>query len=325
MRASDEGLYRNSGTREFDKRYFIAFEGFTEYAYFQGLKRNREHPEIRISRKIDIQCLSRFDQNAGDSNPVRIEEAMEEYRLLIKEGTYSVNLFVSTIIQEVFSHLCGSLKKSEKKNCRFALHNLQSELISKLCCSDFVSGYIVNDGEWDEAAQFCKEQIESGRFKGCGRYVKVPKNRKIETFDENNDIFCLVVDRDVQSNPAPKYRSLIEICKKRKIRLYVTNPCIEFWLILHYPGSLKFDDSECEKIRINAKTETEKGIHKTYCETKLLEFDPGYTKTSLDFDNKYLKRVKDALDHSDSFDTDLNKLENHIGSNLGELIRELSN
>lgn len=41
MRASDEGLYRNSGTREFEKRYFIAFEGFTEYAYFQGLKKNR--------------------------------------------------------------------------------------------------------------------------------------------------------------------------------------------------------------------------------------------------------------------------------------------
>ena len=41
MRVSDEGIYRNSGMREFEKRYFIAFEGFTEYSYFQGLKKNR--------------------------------------------------------------------------------------------------------------------------------------------------------------------------------------------------------------------------------------------------------------------------------------------
>ena len=46
--------------------------------------------------------------------------------------------------------------------------------------------------------------------------------------------------------------------------------------------------------------------------------------TSLDFEKKYLGRVKDALEHAESFETDLNRLENHIGSNLGNLLRELN-
>jgi len=35
MRVSDDGIYRNSGTRGFERRYFIAFEGFTDTLTFR--------------------------------------------------------------------------------------------------------------------------------------------------------------------------------------------------------------------------------------------------------------------------------------------------
>lgn len=323
MRAEDSGIYRKSQTRDFEKRYFIAFEGFTEYAYFLGLKQNKTDPAVRISRKIDIQCLSRFDQNAGDSNPIKVEESMADYRLLIREGQYTVRLFVSTIVQEIFPYLCGSMKKAEKKQCRNALHNLQTELISRLCCTEFVDRDMVIDTAWDEAAEFCKEQIDKGRFRGYGRYVKVPKNRKIDTYDEKNDFFCLVADRDVSSNSTKKYWELIATCREEKVKLFITNPCFEFWLILHFPESLKLGETEYGKIRFNEKIQTGSGSSRTYCETTLLKFDPDYTKTALDFKNRYMGRITDALEHAESFETDLERLEDHIGSNIGELIKEL--
>ena len=323
MRVEDNGIYRKSQTRDFEKRYFIAFEGFTEYAYFLGLKQNKTDPAVRISRKIDIQCLSRFDQNAGDSNPIKIEEAMADYKLLIREGHYTVRLFVSTIVQEIYLHLCGSMKKTDKKRCRNALHNLQTELISKLYCTDFVKRDMVIDTAWDEATIFCKDQIDEGRFSGYGKYVKVPKDRKIDTYDEKNDFFCLVVDRDVSSNPTKKYRELLATCSKERVKLYVTNPCFEFWLILHFPESLKLGETEYGKIRSNEKIQVGIESSRTYCETTLLKFDPDYTKTTLDFKDRYMGRLSDALEHAESFETDLNRLEDHIGSNVGELIKEL--
>ena len=323
MRVKDSGIYRKSQTRDFDKRYFIAFEGFTEYSYFLGLKQNKDDSRIGISKKIDIQCLSRFDQNAGDSNPIKIEEAMGDYRTLICEGRYTVRLFVSTIVQEVFTHLCSSMDRSDKKKCQYALHNLQRELISDLYTSEFVDGEMILDNKWDEATQFCRTRIDSGRFRGCGRYVKVPRNRKIDTFDSKNDVFCLVVDRDVSSNPTKKYKELVSLCEKEEIRLYITNPCFEFWLILHYPEALKLDESECEKMKSNEKMQVGEGVYKTYSELKLLELDPSYTKTTLDFVGIYMDKVSEAVDNAHSFETDLSRLEGTIGSNVGCLIDNL--
>ena len=87
--------------------------------------------------------------------------------------------------------------------------------------------------------------------------------------------------------------------------------------------SLKLGEAEYEDIRSNKKVPSGKGLSKTYCENLLLKFDPGYTKTSLDFKNRYMSKVSDAVDNADSFDTDLERLENHIGSNIGQLIKEL--
>lgn len=58
------------------------------------------------------------------------------------------------------------------------------------------------------------------------------------TYDENIDKICLVIDRDKDSFISTpnnrQYEYVVKTCKKKGFGLYVTNPCFEFWLLLHF-------------------------------------------------------------------------------------------
>lgn len=322
MRAEDGGIYRRSSTRDFRKRYYLAFEGYTEYQYFRGLKANKTDPLVRIPGAVDIQCLSRFDQNAGDSNPLNIEGAMADYMHLIRTGTYTAELFVYTLIQDVYSRFCQKLPKSRRKGCGSALHNLQSDLISRLLDSDLVKGRYVDDSCWEEATECCRGWIEQSDFNGCGEYISVPKDRKVETYDEDADVFCLIADRDRGSNTAERYSLLVDSCRRQNIRLYVSNPCFEFWLMLHFDSTLGLAERECDAILANAKKESG-GVRRSYCECRLTEMVGSYSKTDVDFERDFMQNLNGAIENAESFETELEKLENRLGSNVGRLITEM--
>ncbi len=322
MRAEDGGIYRKSNTRNFRKRYYLAFEGYTEYQYFHGLKLYKTDPLVGIPGAVDIQCLSRFDQNAGDSNPLNIEEALADYMHLIHTGTYSVEMFVYTLIQDVYSRLCQSLPKERRKRCGFALHNLQSDLITKLYRSDFVNGRYIDDSSWEKATECCRDWIEQSDFKGCGKYLSVPKDRKVETYDEDTDVFCLIADRDCGSNSTERYLKLVESCKCQHIRLYISNPCFEFWLMLHFNNTLKLAEKDYDLILANTKKEMN-GVRKSYCERKLTEMTSHYTKTDVDFKRDFMANMHNAIENAESFETNTEKLEYRLGSNVGRLIVDM--
>jgi len=246
MRAEDGGIYRKSAVRDFRKRYFLAFEGYTEYYYFRGLKSCKDSAEIRIPRSIDLQCLDRNDQNSRNSNPRNIQEDLNDYRHMVKTGEYSVELFVYTLIQDVCSHFCSRLNNTEKRNCLRKLHDLQMQMIGILYSSDYVEGRIIDESCWEPATETCRGIIDGSEFRGCGKYISVPKNRKVSTYDDELDAFCLIADRDSKSNPAKSYLELVDTCCKNNIRLFITNPCFEFWLLLHYPAVLNYSQSEYE-------------------------------------------------------------------------------
>ena len=283
---------------------------------------NKRDPAVGIPNSIDIQCLSRFDQNAGDSNPLNILGAMAEYRELIRTGTYSVSLFVYTLIQDVYTGFCNELPKPRRKGCGMALHNLQSSLISGLYASQYVDGDNVIDTEWDEATEYCRDLIERSDFKGCGRYISVPKNRKVDTYDEDTDVFCLIADRDRGSNTTERYLELVRACGSQHIRLFVSNPCFEFWLLLHSDKVIKLGETECGLILANAKQDV-RGVRRSYCECKLIEYFGHYSKTDVNFEQDYMRRLNQAIEHAESFETDLFKLESNLGTNVGLLISEL--
>ncbi len=322
MRAEDGGIYRKSAVRDFRKRYFLAFEGYSEYNYFRGLKNCRNAAEVRISRDVDLQCLDRNNQNSRNSNPRNIQESLDDYRRLIRTGDYSVELFVYSLIQDVYSHFCSKLIDAEKKNCLRKLYGLQTQMIGELYSSDYVKGRFIDESEWESATEFCRKIIDKSEFRGCSKYISVPKNRKISTYDETLDAFCLIADRDSKSNPAKHYMELISICSEKNIRLFITNPCFEFWLLLHYPAVLNYNTSEYESLRANDKIEVN-GKRRTYCECKLLEQNENYSKIDVDFRRDYLDKFTTALENAHSFESDLKKLESNLGTNIHLLIQEM--
>ena len=49
----------------------------------------------------------------------------------------------------------------------------------------------------------------------------------------NKDIFAVVLDRDAQSHTDVLLAEIYNKCKERGFRFCLTNPCFEFWLLLH--------------------------------------------------------------------------------------------
>lgn len=48
-----------------------------------------------------------------------------------------------------------------------------------------------------------------------------------------NDVFGIVIDRDYKSHSIGQMRSIVEQCKEKGYRCFVTTPLFEFWLLLH--------------------------------------------------------------------------------------------
>ncbi|MGH0054270.1 MAG: RloB domain-containing protein, partial [Sphaerochaetaceae bacterium] len=97
-------------------------------------------------------------------------------------------------------------------------------------------------------------------------------------------------------------------------RLFITNPCFEFFLLLHKTDCAHYS---ADDIRRNCK----QGEH-TYIERKLREFVPKYKKSNLrfcDFEEDIVTALRNCLQYAQSLD----KIRDRVGTNLNVLISEL--
>lgn len=318
MRFPDDSVFgRRSRPADFRRNYFLAFEGLTEYQYFSGIKRNRE--KLGIGGTVDIQLMLRFDQDVGESDPRNILGRMEEYRLLISEGIYSVSLFAGTMTQSVYDAVCQNCPRQRKKACVQRIRLLQKEMENALKGSDCVDGDVVRQSHFDEATDICRKLIK-GMFPRISDSIPAPPDRKLDTYSEDTDVFCLIVDRDEKSRPNRYYRSLIGECEKGGIALYLSNPSIEFWFLLHFERVTELSESELEDLRRNAKRD---GDGRAYAEVLLDGVTGGYSKSHIEFERNYLDRVDHAVETAESFETDLTGLADNLGTNVGRLLKRI--
>lgn len=136
------------------------------------------------------------------------------------------------------------------------------------------------------------------------------------TYDEDNDRICLIVDRDFNSFTDDQYEYVLQTCKDNNIEFYLSNPCFEFWLLLHYNEVKNLDKASL------LKNEKENG--ETYAERQLKKLYPEYKKEKYDF-KVFLSQIETAIRNAKLFSQDIIELQNKIGSNLGILINSLKN
>ena len=68
----------------------------------------------------------------------------------------------------------------------------------------------------------------------------VPENRrqeycKWENFDEKIDRVCVIFDRDYR-NLEGSIGTIFEICNNHGIKIVMSNPNFELWLLMHFPN-----------------------------------------------------------------------------------------
>lgn len=290
-------------------RYFLAFEGVrTEYQYFIGIRNNQE--TLGISALTDITLLQRHETKKHISNPARflpqVIQSLEEY----KTGSYSVDWFVDHAIDWLIMNNYFPRKTSKKYKMRgFLLDGLEEK------------GYASNDivTDWDAVTQVLHDclinlyciNISGESLKLFRTYLK----KQSITYNPRYDKMCIIIDRDPKSFTCTQYDTVLTLCKDNKISLYLSNPCFEFWLLLHFPVINTLDP---EMLLENKKISRSK----RYLEEELQKINPQFRKNNLPFE-MFSDKIDTAIQNETKFCEDLDRLKTELGSNVGLLLSEL--
>ena len=130
-----------------------------------------------------------------------------------------------------------------------------------------------------------------------------------------DDAFGVVIDRDCGSHTLEQMNRIMEECRNKNYLCYISNPCIEFWLLLHVS-----DVATEYKDQLNNILKNELDKNKNSFVSNLLHGKTGQRKTIQDtaFKKYYLPNVDLAIERAKGFASG-DELLNKIGSNLGEL------
>ena len=263
---------------------FISAEGTsTEVCYFTYVEQYRE--QLGIDAVVHVEVLRKFDTK---SDPQHVLELLEEYEQL-----------------------------RDNKKFKEQLEQLDLEGYS----AEFIQDYL-NDS--DSIPERTRRQFESVlRTKQIAlRYLDFLNKYK----GEDDDVFAIVIDRDrnsedIQSDIA-RIDQIVNVmcqCEQKGYQCYITNPCFEFWLLLHISDvALEYADQLDEFLDNKVDPQKNSFISNLLCEKT------GNRKSIQRkvFEQYYLHGIDLAIERAKGFASGDDLMRN-IGSNLGELFELL--
>ena len=291
------------------KKYFLVCEGNrTEGIYFNTI--NELKDKIGINPLIEIISIERTYTEEGWSNPKKILEQLLKDLEEIENGKISYKTLVDKIIEIIMEDEKISSKILKEISSEKMIENIKNDIESL--------DNIVENVEED--CEFLLNMIIKKLFLTIEEIpniletvLKNIENKQI-TYSEDIDKMCLIVDRDKKSFKEEQYNYVKEECKKKNFKLYVTNRCFEFWLLLHFDEVHLINKEELlENKRASSKVR--------FVESELKKYFP-YNK------NKYnaellIEKIDLAIENEKRFCEDIERLKNELGSNVGLLIQEL--
>lgn len=211
------------------KKYFLVFEGNrTEGIYFNAI--NELKDKIGINPLIEIISIERTYTEEGWSNPKKILEQLLKDLEEIENGKFSYKTLVDKIIEIIMEDEKFFSKISKETSSKEIIEDIKNEIESldsiveniEEDCKFFLNMIIKNFFLTIEEIPNILETV-----------LKNIENKQI-TYSEDIDKMCLIVDRDKKSFKEGQYNYVKEECKRKNFKFYVTNPCFEFWLLLHF-------------------------------------------------------------------------------------------
>lgn len=293
------------------RKYFLVFEGSkTEEIYFDAVNAMRE--ELGISSLIEIIPIVRSYSEDGWSNPKKILDRLIENLQESKTNKISVETLLNRMMDYFYEMKIITDNKVQAKSIWKAMCRICEEKglgrmdtfvedIEKSC--SLIINSLQEEYDLLHAMEDISNAIKEGGF----------------TYAEGFDKICLIVDRDrasfISSSENNQYQYVVEKCKEMGFELYVTNPCFEFWLLLHFDGVFDLDGNKLlENPRITAK--------RRYSEQQLRILWPGYRKSAYRA-KELVKNIDRAICNEREFCEDIDALEHSVGSNIGKLILNL--
>lgn len=293
------------------KKYFLVYEGSdTEVLYFDAVNSMRE--DIGINPLIELVPIIRSYSEEGWSNPKKILNRIIENLEESKTKRISYETLLNRFMEYFYENKIITTSKVQadiiwKTMRRFCEAELQRTLSSD-----------VEDIE-NACTLICRELQEEYELEHVVSDISSIIKEGGLTYAEGFDKICLIVDRDRESFVSVpennQYAYVVERCKEKSFGLYITNPCFEFWLLLHFDKVFEVNrDKLLENPKVTAK--------RRYAEQELRKIWPGYTKSSYRAE-ELVKNIDKAIENEKAFCEDVVSLEHSIGSNLGKLIEDM--
>ena len=293
------------------KKYFLIYEGSdTEVIYFDAVRTMRE--SIGINPLIELIPIIRSFSEEGWSNPKKILDRVIENLRESKEQFISYESLLNRIMdylyetkvittskilaRNIWKTMLQTCDKKLKKSTEDRVDNIETSC--KILMEDLCEEY--------EVVNIVEDISEIIKDSGL-------------TYEEGFDQICLIVDRDkdsfISTPENNQYKYVLDKCNKMGFQFCVTNPCFEFWLLLHFDEVFELDE---EKLLNNSKVTAKR----RYSENELRKIWPGYNKSSY-HSEKLVKNIDKAIENEKKFCEDIEKLENSVGSNIGRLVQKM--
>lgn len=298
-------------TLHFDKvqeekaKYIFVYEGQeTEVQYFQGVIDRRT--ELDINPLIDLLPVLRGTLQLSHSHPLKILQYLEDHI----EHYNTVSIIANKIVDYCSENL------EVRENDIYNVKELHDDILEYLC----KNYHLENDSEFELNYDILKDLSNylHGKINILDQVENIQKYIAEQEIIYNKDIdkICLIIDRDKGNVKTFQYDEIIKKCNEKDIRLYVSNPTFELWLLLHSDTINELDRLEL--------LQNKKVGKKRYIEKELSNKFNGYKKDHIKFE-RFLPYINLAINQEKQFCEDTQRLKDDLGSNVGLLLNELIN
>ena len=182
----------------------------------------------RQGSRVDLTCGTEFHKS-GDINKKTRETIGDEAGMTGRQVTKYIRLEV----------LIRYDTKSDPENVLELLEEYiafrENKMFEKIIDSLRLKNY---------STEFIKSYLENPSSltkKECNKFKAALREEQLDLlyldffskYQGKDDKFGIVIDRDCGSHSEKQMKSVVKKCKEKQYLCYITNPCIEFWQLLH--------------------------------------------------------------------------------------------
>lgn len=150
------------------------------------------------------------------------------------------------------------------------------------------------------------------------------ENCKWDHFDSEIDQVCVIFDRDYR-NIEDSADAIFKLCKRHGIKIIMSNPNFELWLLMHFPRIEQYDPAMLLENRKNLRHQlfADASTSKKYLEILVSKNADGYSKGSKLKFERFLPCIDTAIEQAKMYCEDSWELMNALGTSVGVLIKEM--